>query len=282
LLKKSETSLNELKKAGDSFALRAEEVAAHMKASLNTSEKYGRELKGQAGDIAKASEQSVDQLNKSIKGLKTQMHDIGDAANDVTAMVEQSRNKLGDESDRLISVSTAALESAKNAALTFGKQSEALFKASKDASGFAEKMHDKTLRVQRDGFMNAAKFIVESLHSLSVDLTRMKDGEISEKTWKAFQKGDVAAFTRRLASISEDKIAMDKARNKFANDSEFRTYVQRYIRQFEEVYTSAKDNDHGSMLSATIGSSEVGRLYEILISLTEKKSVLGQSKTKAA
>ena len=117
---------------------------------------------------------------------------------------------------------------------------------------------------------------------MSVDLTRIKDGEISEKTWKAFQKGDMAAFTRRLNAISEDTAMMDKAREKFAKDSEFRTYVQRYIRQFEEVYTQALENDHGAMLSATIGSSEVGRLYDILTKLSGKKSMLSEGKLKAA
>jgi hypothetical protein len=129
--------------------------------------------------------------------------------------------------------------------------------------------------------MNSAKFIVESLHSLSVDLTRMKDGEISEKTWKAFQKGDVAAFTRRLAAL-DNKGSIDKAREKFAKDTEFRTYIQRYIRQFEEMYAQADENDHGALLCSTIASSEIGKLYEFLISISGKKSVLSAGALKAA
>ena len=48
----------------------------------------------------------------------------------------------------------------------------------------------------------------------------MLDGEISEKTWKAFQKGDVSVFTRRLATLDTEG-ALEKARGKFAKDTEF-------------------------------------------------------------
>src|SRR5690606_31199999 len=112
--------------------------------------------------------------------------------------IETVREKLSTETDRLLQVSSAALEAAQDASSTFGKQSESLFKASQDASGFVKEIQSREARTQREAFLSSAKFIVESLHSLSVDITRMLDGEIQEKTWKAFQKGDVAAFTRRL------------------------------------------------------------------------------------
>ena len=94
-------------------------------------------------------------------------------------------------------------------------------------------------------------------------LTRMMDGEVPEKTWKAFQKGDVGAFTRRLGQLGTE-MPIDRLREKFANDSEFRTYVQRFLRQFEDLFDQATANDHGDLLSSTFVSSDVGRLYEVL------------------
>lgn len=273
LLAKASDTLLQLRKSGDSFAIRAHEMGEQMKSSLGVSEKYGRELRGQAGLVAEASGQSVEQLNKALAALKLKMDEVGNVAGDVSQKVERSREKLAGESERLLSVSTAALESARDAAVTFGKQSESLFKASQDASHFAEEVRKKSLRAEREGFMGAAKFIVESLHSLSFDLTRMLDGEISEKTWKAFQKGDVAAFTRRLSAM-EGKLPLEKAREKFAKDSEFRNYVQRFLRQFEELYIQACENDHGALLSAAIASSEVGKLYEFLCSVAGKESLV--------
>ena len=129
--------------------------------------------------------------------------------------------------------------------------------------------------------MISAKFIVESLYSLSVDLTRMVEGDVSEKTWKAFKKGNVSVFTQRLVEL-RDQVPLDKARDKFVEDSAFRTYVQRFIRQFEELYEEAAENDHGTLLSATFGSSEVGKLYAFLCSVAGKDSVLGKTALKAA
>ena len=136
------------------------------------------------------------------------------------------------------------------------------------------------MRTQREAFMSSAKFIVESLHSLSVDFTRMIDGEVSEKTWRAFQKGDVGAFTRRLVQMGSD-IPQDKIRAKFSSDSEFRTYVQRYIRQFEELYDQAVSVDHGEMLTATFVSSDVGNLYQILCAASGKEPKTGIDEKKS-
>lgn len=137
------------------------------------------------------------------------------------------------------------------------------------------------MRSQSEGFMNSAKFIIESLHSLSVDLTRMMDGEVSEKTWKAFQKGDVAAFTRRLSEV-QGKASLDKARAKFTKDAEFRTCVQRFLRQFEEMYTQACEYDHCNMLASTMVSSEIGKLYAYLCDVAGREMLSASRKGKAA
>jgi hypothetical protein len=132
-----------------------------------------------------------------------------------------------------------------------------------DAAHHVDKIRKEEGRAQREAFLSSAKFIVESLHSLSMDLTRVLEGEVAERTWKAFQKGDVAAFTKRLASVGEE-VPVEKIREKFAADGEFRNYVQRFLRQFEEMFDQAVASDHSDLLSSTFISSDVGRLYQLL------------------
>ncbi|NCC22116.1 MAG: hypothetical protein EOM26_06600 [Alphaproteobacteria bacterium] len=263
LLEKSSETLVELKKAGDTFAVRSREIAEQMKVSLQISQNYGKELKAQAASVADASAESADRISKAISILSSKLDDVGKTAGDVSIKIEQSRGKLGDETERLITVSTKAIEATETATTAFGRQSTSLFKATEDASHKAEEIRKAESRVQREAFLSSAKFIVESLHSLSVDLTRNLDGEVPEKVWRAFQKGDVSAFTKRLAQLG-DNMPVDKVRKKFASDTEFRTYVQRYLRQFEELYDQAVANDHGALLSSTFVSSEVGKLYSFL------------------
>ncbi len=272
LLARSGETLFELKQTGDSFSMRAREVAEQMKVSLSISEKYGRELRQQAGLIAETTAESSEHLDRSISMLKSRMGEIGTAAGDLGVKVEHSREKLAGEAERLISVSTAALETTKEAAQSFGRQADSLFKASQDAARYVNEIQRKTSRSQSEAFMSSAKFVIESLHSLSVDMTRIMDGDISERTWKAYQRGDVSAFTRRLVEMKET-MPIEKAREKFSKDTEFRTYLQRFIRQFEEMYEQALDNDHAALLVSMIGSSELGKLYEALCEVAGREAV---------
>ena len=209
------------------------------------------------------------------------MDEIREAARETASGIEKSRSGLSEESERLVTVSSAAIKAADEATQAFSKQSNALFKAVQDAAYHTEKIRKEEWRAQRNAFMSSAKFIIESLHSLSVDITRVKDGEISEKVWKSYQKGDISAFTQRLASLGEE-MPMDKLRDKFSSDTEFRSYVQRYVRQYEEVYEQAVANDHGDLLGATFITSDIGRLYELLCKISGKDSIAESLQKKAA
>ena len=270
LLKGAQDSLSQLKQAGEGFALRAREIEEAMKASLSTTKDYGLQLDRQADAVAEASARTADRISEAVGTLTTTADQVGNSAQTVSSQIVKARELLDDQSERLITVSKDAITAAEEAAGSFGRQSNALFKAAQEAAAQADKIREGGLRQQRESFMGAAKFVVESLHSIAVDITRMLDGEVQERTWKAYQKGDVAAFTRRLVEMG-DRLPLDKVRAKFADDTEFRTYVSRYIRQFEEIYEQAVTNDHGNLLTSTFASSDIGKLYGVLCDATGRK-----------
>ncbi len=281
MLASAQVTLDEIRKAGESFALRARELTQNMKESLHTSESFSRELKTQAATVADLAGHSAERLSKAVVDLSSKVDDMGRTAKDVAGQIENTAESMGIESERLIHVSSAALETAREAALSFGKQSESLFKASQDAKDFMGEIDSLTHRARTDAFMAGAKFVVESLHSLSVDVTRLLDGNVSEKSWRAFQSGDVGIFTRKLARLG-DTWPTEKAQEKFEKDSEFRTFVLRYIRQFEELYEQVESNDHNALLATTMGSSDVAKLYGFLCAVAKRDSVLGKNAAKAA
>jgi hypothetical protein len=252
-----------------------------MKASLATSEKYGEEFRKQAASVSETSAQSATEIGRAVAALQAKMTEIGRATNSVNTEIQGAQNNLSTESERFLSISRTALEATRDATVIFGKQSDSLFKAAQDAARTAEDVKKTELQMQRNTFLSATKFIVESLYSLSVDMARMLDGDISEKTWKAFQRGDVSAFARKLAEMG-DRFPLEKAREKFASDTEFRTYVQRYIRQFEELYSQALEHDHGAILATTLGTSETARLYQFLCSVAGREPKTAQETLKAA
>ena len=263
LSQSSQQALNTVSAASENFAARSSDLSAHVDAALILSQKYGQELKEQAALVAGVSSTSVSDIGTAVSALNTKLEAIREKAAHVTGQIDQSRAGLEQESERLLQVSETVTRSTDEAAGAFGRQSSALFKAVQDAAHHVEAMRREEARVQRETFLSASKFIVESLHSLSVDITRGLEGEVGEKTWKAFQKGDVAAFTRRLASLN-DNMAIEKVRDKFAADADFRNYVQRFMRQFEEIFSQAVASDHSDLLSTIFVSSDVGRLYQLL------------------
>lgn len=263
LLSASQATLLELKKAGDGFALRAREVGEHMKASLQTSKTYGQELGQQAESIADLSAKSADRISGAITALNNRMSEIGDQTRLTTAQIEKVKGKLAEEGQSLLSISAKAIQAADDVSTNFHRQSGSLFKAAQDAVAQAEKMRGEQGRAQRENFFSAAKFVIESLHSLSVDITRLMEGDIPEKTWKAYQKGDIGAFTRRLAEL-RDTIPAEKVQSKYEKDGEFRSYVNRFVRHYEEVFDQALATDHGDLLAATFATSDMGKLYEAL------------------
>ncbi len=263
LVTASHQHMTEIKRTGETFALRAREVAEHMKSALRTSESYTSELGKQVDQVSEASAQAADKISGAVSMLSTRMDKVGHMADEVTARISVSGEKLSEESQRLALVSAKALQAAEDTSATFVRQSSALFKAAQSAAEQAEKIRAEEGRAQRQAFLASARFVIESMHSMSLDITRIMDGEIPEKSWKAYQRGDLGAFTRRLAEMG-DKLPMDRLRRKFADDSEFRTYVGRFIRQFEDVYEQAAATDHGDLLAMTFGSSDIGKLYNTL------------------
>ena len=92
----------------------------------------------------------------------------------------------------------------------------------------------------------------------------------------------MSAFTKRLAQINAEQIPVQKLRDKFANDTEFRTYVTRFVRQFEDLYEQALANDHGELLGTTFASSDTGRLYLILCAASGRDPKLMRDERLAA
>lgn len=271
LMETSAKTFTEMKKTSDGFSLRAKEVEAQMKQSLKTTHEYGEHLDQQSEKMAENSHKNADQIAQAVSKLAGKMLEVNKAADMVSDKIDGSRTKLSNETDHLADVSIKAARVVEESAQSYLRQSNSLFKATEEAAAQAEKIRTSDARTQREGFLNSTKFVLESLHSLSVDLTRMVDGDIKEKTWKSYQNGDVTAFTKYLLSMKE-KFPMGKMQDKYASDNEFRTYVNRFTRQFEDVYEQALSNDHSDLLANVFASSTIGDLYDVLCEVSGRKS----------
>ncbi|MDY0028391.1 MAG: hypothetical protein RBR86_00440 [Pseudobdellovibrionaceae bacterium] len=256
-------SLVGLQKAGESLSVRTREIDTYMQSSLRSAENYGEELRQQASQIANSSMEVVDQIADATSRLSARVNEVRVAGNSVSESIELSRQKLSDESARMTTVTRKAIEAADEATTVFSRNSAQLFRSVQEIAEQARKLKDTQVRSEREAFLSASKFVIESLYSLAVDVSRHLEDDIDTRVLRAYQRGDVAAFTRHLVEAAH-KIPIDRSQRKFIEDSEFRTYTLRFIRQYEEVVEQAQNNDYGELLASLFNTSDVGKLYKIL------------------
>ncbi|MFZ4761224.1 MAG: hypothetical protein ACOYK8_00210 [Alphaproteobacteria bacterium] len=157
------------------------------------------------------------------------------------------------------------------------EQKQQLARISEDASETTFQIRNAEIRARRDAFLSSAKFVIETLHSLSGDLSKYLETNIPAKVWKSYMKGETGLFTHRLYNMRE-YISADRLITKFENDNEFREAVNRYIRLFEELFDQAMRSDQGDLLSATLMSSDVGKVYFLLSSSLGRERINEKNK----
>jgi len=256
--------------------------------SLQELEQQGIRSVQQMGQLSQSADQVTRSFGEKAEVFEAQTRGIGVAGEQLNHDVEKAARRIHEQTQALAAVTERSAATMAEAERKLSEQSSAWDRAGATAQNkiqslittVAEQIADmdsiyvKTTeaakrlgqsenRARRDAFLNAAKYIIESLNSLSIDLTRVLDPQEADRVWKEFSKGDSSAFTRRFLELRED-IPAQRLREKYERDNEFRTYVSRYFRQFEELFEQALSNDHNDLLATMLTTSDVGKLYTYL------------------
>jgi hypothetical protein len=258
-----EARTNALMTARNQMASAIEQLADQSHGTTIRLEQAASAIARQASSIVDAQDAMETGLDRSVQGLGQAIERLGMATETARARMNQVTSTLDGSAERIDSTSSEARDRAEEAARLFEAEADKLHKAAETAIERAETMRDMGLGIRREAFLDAAKFVIESLHALSVDFNRLIGDEIPDKVWKAYYRGDTNTFTRRLLSL-RDSISTDDLRERFETDTEFRGYVQRFIRQFEELLDDAAARDHSDLLASTLMTSDVGKVYVLL------------------
>ncbi len=103
----------------------------------------------------------------------------------------------------------------------------------------------------------------DTLNALSVDLARALDHQAPAELWKRFRRGETNVFSRQLYTLRGQKI-FDEISDKYRHEPAFRRDVDKYIRDFENLLSSASESNREDILVETYLTSETGRVYLIL------------------
>ena len=121
----------------------------------------------------------------------------------------------------------------------------------------------------RDNFARRVALLIESLNSTSIDVIKILSNEVADSAWSAYLKGDRGVFTRRAVRLLDAGEVREVARH-YADETEFREQVNRYVHDFEAMLRNVLATRAGSPLGVTLLSSDMGKLYVALAQAIER------------
>jgi hypothetical protein len=78
--------------------------------------------------------------------------------------------------------------------------------------------------------------------------------------WKRYYKGERGLFARQFLEVRE----LDKVRERYRGNNEFRRYVDRYIADFEKILADARGAEHEELLTTAFVTADVGKIFILL------------------
>jgi hypothetical protein len=167
-------------------------------------------------------------------------------------------------------VAAQALGAARNASEGLSRQMLNIGRTASALEQHLTKTQEDNRVAESEAFARRAAVLIDSLHSASIDVGRVLSDEVDDRSWAAYLKGDRGVFTRkavRLLSSGETR-ALDA---QFVADPEFATSVTRYVQDFEAMLRRVAGEREGGMMSVTLLSSDMGKLYVALAQVVERR-----------
>lgn len=238
-------------------------------------------------DIRKAHSETADLVNLADTRLAESLRNVQQQARDTRDDVRSTLEQLvGDTAQSLSTESAAVMENVVRvkAAEIVGKLEAAINRAV-EATGSAtvnlrdqlvkvdeltvhleRRVRDARDRAQEDsdsGFARRFALLSESLNSTSIDIAKIMNKDVSDTSWAAYLKGDRGVFTRRAVRLLDTHEAKEIAQF-YENDPLFYDQVNRFIHDFEAMLRNVMSTRDGGVMSVTLLSSDVGKLYVAL------------------
>ena len=92
---------------------------------------------------------------------------------------------------------------------------------------------------------------------------------MTDTAWAAYLKGDRGVLSRRDERLLDSREAKIIAKH-YADDSDFRDHVNRYVHDFEGIMRLLLSTRDGNAIGVTLLSSDIGKLYVALAQAIER------------
>ena len=84
-----------------------------------------------------------------------------------------------------------------------------------------------------------------------------------------YDRGDKSVFLRKILGMrSKSKLA--RITKHYRSNGDFREYVNRYLKQFDELIANSKQSDPDGALGSALMTSDAGKVYLVLRAAVER------------
>ncbi len=167
---------------------------------------------------------------------------------------------IRDRIEELIELQGRVGESAQAAAERVAQRLIGLTRTLSDVEAHVDAVETRAEVRARNGLGRRANGLIESLQSSAIDLAKLLDYDIDDKTWADYANGDASAIARRLVNGLDSGTGRQFVRH-YTHDAEFRTEASRYLQEFESLVADVVPERGGEALGAILLSSTLGKLY---------------------
>jgi chromosome segregation ATPase len=167
---------------------------------------------------------------------------------------------IRDRIEELMELQGRAGESAQAAAERVAQRLIGLARTLSDVEAHVDAVETRAEVRIRTALGRRANGLIDSLQSSAIDLAKLLDYDIDDKTWADYAAGDASAIARRLAHGLDSGAGRQFVRH-YTHDAEFRTEASRYLQEFESLVADVVPERGGEALGATLLSSTLGKLY---------------------
>lgn len=217
------------------------------------------DMLGRVRDSAsQAIENSRDSLDRIIEDTRVRLAQaVGDGLSDIVdGQVRDGIASLGTAAEAAVATAQSAAERLARQMLTIADTTAAI------EARIAETNQQHEV-VEKEDFARRSALLIESLNSLSIDISKVLSNEVPDTSWAAYLKGDRTVFTRRAVRLIDNSEVKTILRS-YETEPEFRDSVNRYIHDFEAMIRRVMAEREGSPMAVTLLSSDTGKLYVAL------------------
>ncbi|MBE7635511.1 hypothetical protein GUA87_01540 [Sneathiella sp. P13V-1] len=213
-----------------------------------------------ASDLLKFTGRAREETEGLLDQFEQQRQRIEVTAKQVENSLQETSSMLSEESRNLREASTSASEEALVTSLKFQQQADRLKTASEVVRRQLEYIESDRREKTGDAMRKASALIMDSMHSMSIDIARSIDNTLPDELWNRYRKGEKSIFTRRLIKNRDE----ERIQHLYKEQGDFRRYVDQYRAAFEQLLQEAENSEFSDLLAETYASSDLGKVYFML------------------